>query len=274
VTSVPALLAALVSTYGTQAPVGTPTAPPAVLAQVDVEEKLGDHVPMDVSFTDATGRTGPLRSFVSGKRPIVMTLVYYKCPMLCSLVLGNLVKGMAGLATSNWRLGKDYDAVTVSFDPNDSRYDAGERQHGYLQSLGYGEAAQWPFLIGTPGDVRAVTESVGFHYAYDRQTGQYAHAAVVVVLAPDGKVSRYLYGIDFPPKQLKLALFEASAGRAGTAFERVLLTCYRYNPATRRYGMVAMRVMRAGGLIVMLTLFGMLALFWRREFLGRRGRVA
>jgi len=245
------------------APPGINAPPPPALADVGVNEHPGAQVPLDLVFFDSTGNAAPLRSFVSGRRPVLLTLVYYRCPMLCNLVLANLVGALLRL---DWRLGRQYDALTVSFDPTESPRDALERQHGYLSALGHGDAPQdWPFLTGREPAIRALADAVGFRYRYDDGTRQFAHTAVVFVLTPRGTVSRYLYGIDFPQKNLKLALYDAADGRVGGTFERILLSCYSYDPAARRYHLYVYGFLRAGALLVFLALSTALVRFWRLE---------
>ncbi len=241
-----------------------PAAPPPVLEDVRIEEKLGQKVPLELSFVDGDGAPFAFRSAFDGKKPVVLALVYYDCPMLCGLVLSGMAKAMRenGLV-----LGKDFEAVTISFDPDEKPAQAAARRRGYLQSIGLPDAGRtWPFLVGTAQASRALADAVGFHYAKDAATGQWAHMAAIFVLAPDGTVSRYLYGIDYPPKDLRLALVEAAGGRVGTSFDRFLLTCYRYDPASRKYEPYAMGIMRAGGALTLLAIVALIGtLVWRER---------
>jgi protein SCO1 len=248
-------------------PEGNAQLPPA-LQDVEIVEKLGAQVPLDLSFTTQDGRAVRLRELLAGHRPVVLTLVYFDCPMLCGLILTGAARGMR---ETGLELGKDFDAVTLSFDPRDSSRAAAERQRGYLQAFGKPEVKEaWTFLTGGEPDIHAVTEAVGFKYAYDEKTRQFAHAAGLFVLTPDGRVSRYLYGIEFPARDLRLALVEASEGRVGTSFDRLLLTCYRYDPASRKYEPYAIGIMRVAMLGVLGGLGLMLGVFWRREVKGKR----
>jgi protein SCO1 len=236
---------------------------PAALQNVEIEERLGSQLPLGARFTTQDGATVRLGELVRGDRPLVLSLVYFSCPMLCGLVLTGEVRG---LRESGLELGKDFDAVTLSFDPADTTKLAAERQRGYLQALGKPEAKRaWTFLTGTKTDIDAVTEAVGFKYAFDERTKQYAHVAAVFVLTPGGQVSRYLYGIEYSAKDVRLAVVEASQGRVGTSFDRLLLTCYRYDPASRKYQPYVLGVMR----VVMLGVLGglgvMLGVLWRRD---------
>lgn len=266
----PALAAALPIGQAMHKPVPVETSArlPTALQDVGIEEKLGAQLPLDARFTTQDAVAVRLRDLVPRDRPVVLSLVYYDCPMLCGLVLTGASRAMR---ESGLELGKDFDAITVSFDPRDTTARAAERQRGHLQAFGRPEARKaWTFLIGAEPDIRAVTDAVGFRYGYDEQTKQYAHAAAVFVLTPGGRVSRYLYGIEYPSKDLRLALVEASEGRVGTSFDRLLLTCYRYDPASRKYEPYVLGVVRVLMLGVLGGLGVMLGVFWRRELKGRR----
>ncbi len=239
-------------------------AKPAILQDVRIEERLGSKVPLDLGFVDGNGEPFPLRRAFDGKKPVVLALVYYDCPMLCGLVLSGMAKTMRenGLV-----LGRDYEAVTVSFDPKEKPAQGAERRRGYLQSMGIRDSEPvWPFLVGTGEASRALADAVGFHYAKDASTGEWAHMAAIFVLAPDGTVSRYLYGIEYPPKDFRLAVVEAASGKVGTTFDRLLLTCYRYDPASRKYEPYALGIVRAGGLLTLAALAALIGgLVWRER---------
>ena len=241
---------------------------PAPLQNVEIEEKLGSQLPLDARFTTQDGTPVRLGDVIPKDRPVLLSLVYFNCPMLCGLILTGAARAMreTGLA-----LGKDFDAVTISFDPSDTTKLAAERQRGYLQAFGNPDAKKsWTFLTGQQPDIQAVTNAVGFKYAYDERTKQFAHVAAIFVLTPGGRVSRYLYGIEFPAKDVRLALVEGSQGRVGTSFDRLLLTCFRYDPASRKYEPYVLGVVR----IVMLGVLGglgvMLGVLWRRDLKGKR----
>jgi protein SCO1/2 len=243
---------------------------PAALQNVQIDEKLGTRIPLEARFTTQDGAPVTFGALLPGKRPLLVALVYYNCPMLCGLVLTGMARGMR---ETGLELGKDFDAVTLSFDPRDTTKLASERQRGYLQAFGKPEAKRaWTFLIGQEHEIRAVTDAVGFRYAYDERTKQYAHAAALFVLTPDGRVSRYLYGVEFPARDVRLAVVEAGEGRVGTSFDRLLLTCFRYDPATRRYEPYALGFVRVAMVGVLGGLAVMLGVFWRRELKGRGGR--
>jgi protein SCO1/2 len=238
---------------------------------VDVVERLGELVPAKARFYDSFHNDVALADFLDGKRPVVVSLVYFDCPMLCSLVLKGLVKG---LNETGLQLGKDYQAITVSFDPKDTPRAAAEAQRGYLAGLRSREAARpqdWPFLTGGEANIHALADALGFKYRYDTNAAQFAHPAVAFVLTPEGRISRYLYGIDFPSRDLRLSIVEASGGRVGTSFDRVLLKCFRYDPRTGRYRVYAMNFVRGGAFASFLVLAVGLAVLWRKEWKRKRG---
>ncbi len=242
--------------------------PAPVLQDVGIDEHLGAAVPLDTTFVDGDGRPFRLGQAFDGRRPVVLALVYYDCPMLCGLILSGAAKAMR---ENGLELGRDYQAVTISFDPDEKPAQGAERRRGYLQSMGRSEAGgDWPFLVGTAAASRAVADALGFKYAKDVATGEWAHMAAIFVLTPDGRVSRYLYGIEYPPKDLRLALVEAAGGKVGTSFDRLLLTCYRYDPATHRYEPYAVGFMRIGGALVLVALTALIVGLVVRE---RRSRA-
>ncbi len=236
---------------------------PKALQNVDIVEKLGETVPLDVPFKDAEGREVRLRDFLAPERPLLLVPAYYECPMLCNLVFNGLIKAVKQVTLA---LGTDYRIVTFSINPKETPEAAAKRQRGHLQGLGRPEATEsWQFLTGEEPSIRALADAIGFKYSYDAATGQYAHSAAIVALTPEGKISRYLYGIEYPPKDTTLALVEASGGKVGTSFDRFLLNCYQYDPAKRAYGLYITGFLRTGGFLVFLALAVMLGRFWHRE---------
>lgn len=225
----------------------------ATPAGVSLDERLGAPVPRDVALTDQRGRATTLGTLLDGEHPVVLVLAYYRCPMLCGLTLQGLAAAVREL---DGGLAGDYRLVTVSFDPRDGPADAERARVTTLEAAGLPVADEraWPFFVATSEHVGRLASAVGFHYAWDARTEQYAHPAVVMVLTPDGAVSRYLHGFRPPPLDLRLALVEAGRGRVGGVAEQALVTCFRYDPAARRYGFHVLGFLRIAGALVLLTL--------------------
>jgi protein SCO1 len=246
--------------------------PLAALQDVDVVEHVGDRVPAGLSFTDTTGKAVAFDSFLYQGKPLLVTLGYHRCPMLCSLVLDGLVKSMKETGLG---LGKDFLAVSISIDPNEDAKAAAEQQRRILNAVTPGlPVATWPFLMGTAAASDAMARAVGFRYKYDDQSKQFAHSAVAFVLTPEGRVSRYLYGVDYPARDFKLAMVEAGGGRVGTSFDKIVLSCFRYDPVNRRYAPYVMAFMRIGASLVFFALAGLLTVLWRKEMAMRKRRAA
>lgn len=236
---------------------------PPILRNVGIAQRLGAPLPLDLSFRDEDGRTVRLGDYF-GKKPVVLVLAYYNCPMLCTQVLNGLLSAMRVLSLD---AGRDFEVVTVSFDPRDTPADAAAKKKPYVERYGRpGAAAGWHFLTGENAAIAGLSEAVGFRYAWDERTNQFAHGSAIFVAAPDGRLSRYLFGIEYAPRDLRLALIEASAGRIGTpVLDHVLLFCYRYDPATGKYGAVVMNMVRLGGVAAVLILTAFLTIMWRRD---------
>ena len=243
---------------------------PRELEGVDIVERLGAAVPTDLRFTDESGRAVTLAELLHGERPVILTLNYYRCPMLCTLVLNGLVEALRGV---EWKLGDRYDVVTVSIDPTETPELARAKRDSYLASYGSPAApGSWRFLTGQEAEIRRLADAVGFQYRRVEATGDYAHAAAIFVLTPDGRVSRYLYGVRFEPATLRLALVEASEGRLGNVLDRVILYCYHYDSAAGKYAPTAMRIMRIGGALTVIVLGAVVLSLWRAD--ARRRRYA
>ena len=235
---------------------------PQELKKVSFDQNLGAQVPLDLPFRDETGRGVQLSQYFTG-RPVILALVYYECPMLCVQALNGLVKSLKVLALEP---GRDYTVVTVSFNPAETPEQAAAKKDEYVARLKKPGAAEgWHFLTGNEASIRMLTGAVGFHYVYDADTRQFAHPTGMVVLTPEGKTSKYVFGIDYGPRDIRLALVEASDHRVGTPVDRLLLYCYHYDPATGRYGLVLMNVLRLGGVLTVATTGGLILILRRRE---------
>jgi protein SCO1/2 len=234
---------------------------PPELAHVGVIEHLDGALPLDAPFRDHTGKPVKLGDFFDGKRPVVLTFAYHTCPVLCGMVLNNAA---AGLKSIPWTVGKEFDVVTISIDPNESRENTVAKRAAILKE--YGRTQQgWHFLDGDAPAIAAVAAAAGFEYQYDERQKQWGHPSVVMIAKPNGRMARYLYGIEFPPNDVRLGLLEASEGRSISTVERIFLYCYHYDPQGGKYVLVARRVMQVAGTFVALLLFGTLGVFWMRE---------
>lgn len=235
---------------------------PETLRGVAFEQRLGEPLPLDAVFTDSTGAQRPLGDFLAG-RPVVLALVYYECPMLCNLVLNGAV---GSLRAVDFDAGDAFDVVVVSFDSRETPELAAAKKANYVASYGRdGAGAGWHFLTGDAENVARLTEAVGFRYRYDAERDEFAHSAGLVLATPEGVISRYLYGIDFPPRDLRLALVEAADSKIGTLVDQVLLFCFHYDPATGRYSVATLNAVRAGGILTVAALFAFVLTALRRE---------
>lgn len=240
---------------------------PALLENVDIEQRLGERLPLDARFVDELGNEVELGQFF-GSKPVLLALVYYECPMLCSMELKGLVRSMRTLSLD---VATDFDIVTVSFDPGESAGLAAKAKQEYVKSYGRAGAADgWHFLTGGDESIRRLTEAAGFSYRYRPETDDYTHASALMVVTPDGTLSQYFYGVDYPPRDLRLALVEASQGGIGSVVDQILLFCFHYDPAMGRYTLVVMNVIRALGVLTVLAIVGFLWFSLRRERNGRQ----
>ncbi len=238
------------------------SAPPSILERVGLDQNLDAQVPLDLTFRDEQGVTVRLGQYFHGK-PVVLSLVYYNCPMLCTEVLN----GMKGVFRHlPLVIGRDFEVVTVSIDPTETPSLAAGKKAKYLEGYEHPEGASgWHFLTGDEKQIRRLADVVGFRYVYDKETKQYAHAAGIMVLTPGGRVARYLYGVDYLIKDMRLALVEASNNTIGTTIDQVLLLCYHYDPTTGKYGLVVMNLLKIGGALTVLLLGGFIVIMLRRE---------
>jgi len=261
-----ALLLALTGGSGAFAQVQDNTLP-AALRGVAFEQRLGADLPLDAEFTDSTGQTVHLGDFF-GSRPVVVVLAYYECPMLCTLVLNGTV---ASLRAVEFDAGDAFDVVVVSFDARETPALAATKKANYVKSYGRDGAADgWHFLTGDEGNIKRLTEALGFRYTYDEERNEFAHSAGIVLATPQGVVSRYFYGIDFPPRDLRLGLVEAADSKIGTIADQVLLFCFHYDPATGRYSVATLNAVRVGGVLTVAALLTFMLTALRRERLQAR----
>jgi protein SCO1/2 len=238
------------------------SAVPAPLREIGFDQNLSRQVPFDVVFRDERGGTVRLGEYFRG-RAVVLAFVFYECPMLCTQVLGSLARSLDVLSLEP---GRDFEIVTVSIDPRETPQQAAEKKTLYLERYDRtGAADAWHFLTGDEASIRRLAAAAGFRYAWDEATQQYAHPAGIAVLTPDGRVARYLFGIEYGPRDLRLALVEASEGRIGSPIDSLLLYCYHYDPMRGGYGLVVMRVLRVAGVATVLVIAGFIALMLRRE---------
>src|SRR5580692_11433798 len=235
---------------------------PELLKQVSIDQKLNQSIPLDLTFRDEDGRTVALGQFF-GQKPVILTLVYYNCPMLCTQVLNGVESSLKELSTD---IGHQYDVVTISIDPTESHIRAKTKKEMYVGMYGRPGAAQgWHFLTGDEPQIKQLADAVGFRYAYDPDTKQFAHASAIMLLTPEGKISRYFYGIQYPTRDLRLGLVEASEGKIGTPVDQVLLFCYHYDPATGKYGLLISRLIQAAGAVTVLAIGGLILVLYRKE---------
>lgn len=232
------------------------------LGRIGIDQHLGTALPLDLVFRDETGQEVKLGSFF-GDRPVILSLVYYECPMLCTQVLNGLVRGLRPLS---FEPGREFELVTVSIDPGETPELAAAKKREYVTGYGRaGGATAWHFLTGRPAEIAALAEAVGFRYEYDPPTDQFIHASGIMVTTPDGRLSRYFYGIDYAPRDLRLGLVESAEGRIGSPVDKLLLLCYRYDPMTGRYGFLVVTSLRLAAIATVAALAGLVLLLLRRE---------
>lgn len=272
-----ALVAALLLALSASAQAASIAAPPAATAEhlksVSVSEHPGNAIPLDLSFVDENGKAVQLRQYFSGPRPVVLQLGYYGCPMLCGLMSHGLVNAFK---TVSLEPARDYQIVFVSIDPSETPALASQKKETYLAEYGRGGADGWHFLTGNQQEIESLAQAVGFRYQWIESARQFAHPAVMTLCTPDGRISRYLYGVRFDPQTLRLSLVEASGGKIGNAVDQLFLTCFQYDGKQGRYAVAAMTIMRTGGVIMMLVVGIVLVRLFRREAYARRrqGQVA
>jgi protein SCO1/2 len=243
---------------------------PADLSNIGIEQRLDQQVPLDLQFKDETGKTVQLGDYFKSGRPVLLNLVYYTCPMLC----GEELAGEASaLGVLRFTPGNEYEVVSVSFNPDETPKDAAEKKQVYVARMNEhrehktnGEG--WHFLTGQQPEIKQLADAMGFHYRRDASTGQFIHAAGIMIVTPSGKIAQYYYGVEFSPKDIRLGLIEASRDKIGTLVDQVTLYCYHYDPNTGRYGAVVSNIMRLAGAATMLILGGFLVVMFKRESNG------
>ncbi len=244
---------------------------PLPLKSVTIEQKLDSQLPLDAPFRDETGKVVPLGAYF-GKRPVVLALVYYECPMLCTQILNGMVRAAKVL---RFTPGTEYDVGAISFDARETSAQAAAKKAVYLKSYGHPEAASsWHFLTGDVESIKRITDSVGFRYTWDPHTGQFAHASAIYILTPEGRLSKYFYGIDYSPKDMRLAMVEASSNKIGNAVDQILLFCYHFDPHSAKYTPYVLGLLRAAGGATVLMLGGFVFIMLRRESRQKGSRAA
>ena len=258
----PLTLAALLLLFPGTPPATAQYTRPEIFRDIGIEQRLDAQAPLDLPFRDETGQPVMLRQYF-GKRPVLLVLAYFNCPMLCPMVLNGMVKSLGDVHLTP---GKDFEIVVLDFNPSESPQLAAAKKAQYVAQYGRPEtAAGWHFLTGEDPSILPVAKAVGFHYVYDPSSKQYAHATAIMILTPQGKVSRYFFGVQYLARDVRLGLVEASGNKIGSRADQVLLYCLHYDPSTGRYGVLIMRLIRIAGTITALAIGMMLLLFFRRE---------
>jgi protein SCO1/2 len=240
-----------------------PTATPIDMSErVGIDQKLNAQVPLDLKFTEASGKEVMLRDYF-GEKPVILTLVYYECPMLCTLILNGTLRA---LRTLEFNAGQEYEVLTVSINPRETPELASSKKQEYLSRY-QREGAEngWHFMVGDEDPIKSLADSVGFRYEYDEASGQYAHASGIMILTPEGKVARYFYGVEYSPRDIRLGLVEAAEEKIGTPTDQVLLLCFHYDPLTGKYSFTVMTILRIAGAFTILGIVVLLAFLLRRD---------
>jgi protein SCO1/2 len=242
---------------------------PGALKGVGIDQRLDAQIPLNLKFNDEAGRSVPLSTFFYAKKPVVFVLVYYRCPMLCSEILNGLAGALKAVTLNP---GRDFEVVAVSFDPKDTPEIAAAKKKSYLHRYNRPNTANgWHFLSGDEANIKALTDAIGFHYSYDPVTDQFAHASAVMIATPEGKLSKYFYGVEYSARDLRLGLVDASANRIGTPVDQILLFCFHYDPATGKYGALTMTSLRVAGAAFAIVFGAFLFVAFRRD--ARQGKL-
>uniref|UniRef100_Q02BR0 Electron transport protein SCO1/SenC n=1 Tax=Solibacter usitatus (strain Ellin6076) TaxID=234267 RepID=Q02BR0_SOLUE len=236
---------------------------PGALLGVGIDQKLDQQVPLNLTFKDEAGRAVPLSTYFQSGKPVILALVYYRCPMLCTQILNGVAGSLKAISLDP---GKDFEVVAVSFDPKDTPETAASKKQMYLRRYARPNTANgWHLLTGDEANIKALTDAVGYHYKYDPATDQFAHASGIMVLTPEGRLSRYFYGVEYQPRDVRLGLVEASQNKIGSPVDQILLFCYHYDPVTGKYGAVVMNLVRFAGATFTLVCGVFLFIFLRRD---------
>jgi protein SCO1/2 len=236
--------------------------PPPMLREIGIDQKLNARLPLELAFRDESGQLVPLQQYF-GAKPVILAFVYYECPMLCTQVLNGLLES---LKTLSFDAGKQFNVITVSFDPGETSALAAAKKNIYLKQYGRAGAEQgWHFLTGDTASIRQLTQAAGFRYKYDPVTDQFAHASGIMVITPAGKMARYFFGIEYAGRDLRLALVEASENKIGSLVDQVLLYCFHYDPSIGKYGLVIMNVLRLAGIATVVALATFMIVMFRRD---------
>jgi protein SCO1/2 len=274
------VVAALMAVVGATAPAGAQSTPgsfyeppegasatpatrmPDLLVGIGLDQRLGQKIPLDLPFADEQGRAVRLGDYF-GKRPVILTLVYYECPMLCTQVLNGLATSIRPL---QFNVGREFDIVTISFNPRDTPDLARAKKANYIREYNRpGAEAGWHFLTGTSRSIDALTKAAGFRYTYDPTSSQYAHASGIMVLTPDGTLSKYFYGIEYWPRDVRFALMDASDRKIGTVIDQLLLPCFHYDPKSARYSLAIMRLVKSAGVVTVVAMVAGIVVLRRRD---------
>jgi len=240
---------------------------PSPLKNVGIDQKLDSKLPLALEFKDETGKTVKLGDFF-GKRPVILAPVYYDCPMLCTQILNGLVRSLKAVT---FNPGQEFEMVVFSFDARDTTHLAAAKRDAYVRRYDRpGTAAGWHFLTGSPDAIKELTAAIGYRYVWDAHINQFAHASGVMIITPEGRVSKYFYGIDYASKDIRLGLIEAAQNKIGTPVDQLLLFCYHWDPATGKYTAVAMNILRVAGGTTVLLLGGFVIIMLRRDLKGKR----
>ena len=268
-----ALRMAAVATFGLSTLVSSQPLDPSVGADIGIVQHLNQQVPLDLTFRDDTGKKVQLADLMNNGRPVILSLVYYECPMLCTQVLNGLLRSMRVMS---FDVGTEFDVITVSIDPGETSALARAKKNEYVgRYRREGAAAGWHFLTGEADQIERLAETVGFRYEYDEETDMYVHASGVMLLTPEGRLARYFYGIEYSPKDMRLGLVEASENRIGSPVDQVLLLCFQYDPTTGKYGLAIMNSIRlAGGATVVLLVLLIVGMIRRDRRLQASGLQA